>query len=125
MSNHSKTPTYGTEALTVDGYTWRAGDLVCPRNCGVGFNTHMVLGFGKSEFNWGSPRGIETNWYARLARPYGVGNCIGTTGPGMLTTAEVYEVSIQTLKDWDHSPEKHRTTRCEICSPCNDTAEVK
>ena len=126
MSNY-KTPTYGTERLTYKGKTWTAGDLVRPPNSGIGFNTCMIVGFGKSEFDWGGKKGVEVTWYARLARPYGAGQCVGTTGPGMLTSAEVYEIPIERLLEWDHKAEKHggHITRCTTCSPLNHTAEVK
>lgn len=117
--------TYGTEKLTYKGVTYTAGDLVAPRNWGIGFNTHIILGFGLSKSC--NSKLFPDTWYVRLGRPYGDGTCVGTTSPGMLTGAEVYELCVASLLEWDHKPGSYggNITRCTVCSPLHDAAFVE
>ena len=80
--------TFENTILHTDFGTFRAGDVVTDGDKHAFCHT-IILGFsGPTEFG---------HHYVKMGRPYAYASCVGTTGPGVLTGVEEYEMPISKL----------------------------
>ena len=89
----SASATFGTLARSqrtrVNDPLLKAGYIVRKNGCVDGFSDAVVMGFCEPDQNG--------DVWVKMGRPYSYVNCVGTTGPTLLTGQEIYEIMYDSL----------------------------
>jgi hypothetical protein len=82
--------TFACTVLHTNEGTYKVGEVVRRKGTKDAWSDTIILGFSDPERHGGSV-------YVRMARLYAYANCVGTTSPGVLMSAEEYTISANDL----------------------------